>query len=152
MGMGRPHIARLAHKYLIPSPPFVVRVRSPPEPCSCLECRFFDDDTSKQQFHCEKCGICRVGGRENFFHCDRCGCCYNASLKHNHICVERSLHQDCPVCAEVRRASCMRHLHLLRTAVRLARPLIPHEWPARGVPSERGVTGAETMNAAALVC
>jgi hypothetical protein len=32
------------------------------------ECRFFDDDVRKGQFHCAKCGICRVGGRDNFFH------------------------------------------------------------------------------------
>jgi len=35
---------------------------------TCLECRFFDDDVRKGQFHCDKCGICRVGGRDNFFH------------------------------------------------------------------------------------
>ena len=29
----------------------------------CLPCRFYDDDTSKGQFHCDGCGICRVGGR-----------------------------------------------------------------------------------------
>jgi hypothetical protein len=29
--------------------------------------------TKKQQYHCDACGICRIGGRENFFHCDRCG-------------------------------------------------------------------------------
>ena len=46
----------------------------------CMDCRFFDDDLSRQQFHCNKCGICRVGGRENFFHCDECGCCYSNSL------------------------------------------------------------------------
>jgi RING finger/CHY zinc finger protein 1 len=28
-----------------------------------------DDDISKEQFHCDLCGICRVGGRQNFFHC-----------------------------------------------------------------------------------
>lgn len=27
----------------------------------CLHCNLFDDDTSKKQFHCDKCGICRVG-------------------------------------------------------------------------------------------
>ena len=32
------------------------------------ECRFYDDDVRKGQFHCDKCGICRVGGRDNFFH------------------------------------------------------------------------------------
>lgn len=39
--------------------------------------QFFDDDVSKQQFHCDDCGICRVGGRQNFFHCATCGCCYS---------------------------------------------------------------------------
>ncbi len=48
---------------------------------SCLKCNFFDDDTSKQQFHCDLCGLCRVGGAENFFHCNRCGCCYGKSLQ-----------------------------------------------------------------------
>lgn len=66
----------------------------------CSKCKFFDDDTSKQQFHCDKCGICRTGGRENFFHCDRCGCCYSVLLREGHNCVEKSMHQDCPVCME----------------------------------------------------
>ncbi|KAH7423639.1 hypothetical protein KP509_12G065500 [Ceratopteris richardii] len=26
------------------------------------KCKFFDDDVSKQHFHCDKCGICRLGG------------------------------------------------------------------------------------------
>ena len=48
---------------------------------SCLKCCFFDDDLEKQQFHCEACGICRVGGASNFFHCNTCGCCYANSLQ-----------------------------------------------------------------------
>ncbi|KAK9086563.1 hypothetical protein Syun_028957 [Stephania yunnanensis] len=39
----------------------------------CDVCVFYDDDTTKGQFHCKECGICRFGGRENFFHCQRCG-------------------------------------------------------------------------------
>ncbi|RYR14450.1 hypothetical protein HN51_066594 [Arachis hypogaea] len=27
----------------------------------------------KQQFHCDDCRICRVGGQENYFHCEKCG-------------------------------------------------------------------------------
>ncbi|KAK9825066.1 hypothetical protein WJX74_005833 [Apatococcus lobatus] len=67
---------------------------------SCLKCNFFDDDTSKQQFHCDLCGLCRVGGAENYFHCHRCGCCYGKSLRDNHVCVENSMKQDCPICVE----------------------------------------------------
>lgn len=48
---------------------------------TCLKCCFFEDDISKQQFHCAACGICRVGGRQNFFHCHTCGCCYATSLQ-----------------------------------------------------------------------
>ncbi|KAH7432042.1 hypothetical protein KP509_07G005500 [Ceratopteris richardii] len=66
----------------------------------CSKCKFFDDDVSKQQFHCDKCGICRVGGKENFFHCEKCGCCYSVSLQNKHICVEKSMEQNCPICYE----------------------------------------------------
>lgn len=48
---------------------------------SCLKCCFFEDNTTKQQFHCAACGICRVGGVDNFFHCHTCGCCYATSLQ-----------------------------------------------------------------------
>ncbi|XP_039117493.1 probable E3 ubiquitin-protein ligase RZFP34 isoform X1 [Dioscorea cayenensis subsp. rotundata] len=66
----------------------------------CATCKLFDDDTSKQQYHCNGCGICRIGGRENFFHCFRCGCCYSVLLKNSHACVEGAMHHDCPVCFE----------------------------------------------------
>lgn len=66
----------------------------------CSKCKFFDDDISKEQFHCDACGICRVGGKENFFHCERCGCCYTTSLQNKHICVENSMEHNCPVCFE----------------------------------------------------
>ncbi|XP_057985916.1 LOW QUALITY PROTEIN: probable E3 ubiquitin-protein ligase RZFP34 [Hevea brasiliensis] len=66
----------------------------------CETCKLFDDDTSKKQYHCDGCGICRIGGRENFFHCYNCGCCYSILLKNNHPCVEGAMQHDCPVCFE----------------------------------------------------
>ncbi|PKI41675.1 hypothetical protein CRG98_037928 [Punica granatum] len=66
----------------------------------CSICKFYDDETAKQQFHCDECGICRVGGRENFFHCPTCGSCYTISLRDNHLCVENSMKGHCPVCYE----------------------------------------------------
>eukprot|EP00271_Cylindrocystis_brebissonii_P006683 TRINITY_DN19448_c0_g1_i1.p1 TRINITY_DN19448_c0_g1~~TRINITY_DN19448_c0_g1_i1.p1 ORF type:complete len:330 (+),score=49.32 TRINITY_DN19448_c0_g1_i1:271-1260(+) len=67
----------------------------------CATCKFYDDDVKKEQFHCNLCGICRIGGKDNFFHCNRCGCCYALELQRNgHACVENSMHQDCPVCFE----------------------------------------------------
>ncbi|XP_064626311.1 RING finger and CHY zinc finger domain-containing protein 1-like [Lineus longissimus] len=67
---------------------------------SCLVCRLFDD-TDRQQYHCDDCGICRVGGRENFFHCTKCNLCLGITLKGSHKCVENSSHSNCPVCLEL---------------------------------------------------
>jgi RING finger/CHY zinc finger protein 1 len=66
----------------------------------CPICKFFDDDLSKGVFHCDGCGICRVGGRENFFHCSACGCCYAVQLRSNHKCISGAMHHNCPVCLE----------------------------------------------------
>eukprot|EP00439_Symbiodinium_sp_Y106_P085176 s1599_g27.t2 len=78
------------------------------EVCSCLfaayfcpECNFWDDDgLRKKVFHCAKCGLCRVGGRENYFHCDACGSCYPSEIKDSHICVENAMRRNCPVCLQ----------------------------------------------------
>ncbi|KAK9124120.1 hypothetical protein Sjap_013722 [Stephania japonica] len=66
----------------------------------CAKCNFFDDNISKLQYHCDGCGICRVGGKEKYFHCYRCGSCYDKSLEDCHPCVERAMHHNCPVCFE----------------------------------------------------
>ncbi|KAL6210438.1 hypothetical protein ACLB2K_015670 [Fragaria x ananassa] len=66
----------------------------------CDICKFFDDDTMKEHFHCHECGICRVGGRDNFFHCQKCGSCYGVDLRSNHNCIENSMKSQCPVCYE----------------------------------------------------
>ena len=50
-------------------------------------CKFFDDEFLKKKiFHCDKCGICRVGGREATFHCDPCGACLGIGLLGKHEC------------------------------------------------------------------
>ncbi|CAN0919990.1 E3 ubiquitin-protein ligase MIEL1 [Linum grandiflorum] len=67
----------------------------------CEVCKFYDDDVGKEQFHCDKCGICRVGGHSNYFHCDKCGSCYQMNLRNNHSCVENSMKNYCPICYEV---------------------------------------------------
>ncbi|XP_039058242.1 E3 ubiquitin-protein ligase MIEL1-like isoform X2 [Hibiscus syriacus] len=66
----------------------------------CDICKFFDDDTEKEHFHCHECGICRVGGQANFFHCKKCGSCYSIALQGNHFCVENSMRHHCPICYE----------------------------------------------------
>ena len=51
----------------------------------CPTCSLYDDKAAeKGVFHCDGCGICRVGGRDNFFHCDTCGLCLGLALKDSH--------------------------------------------------------------------
>jgi len=65
----------------------------------CYECKLYDDE-DKQQFHCDGCGICRVGGRSKYFHCDKCDMCLPNHLKNAHKCVEKVSRSNCPVCQE----------------------------------------------------
>lgn len=51
-------------------------------------------------YHCEKCGFCRVGGRENFRHCDDCGMCIDSLLFDDHNCKAGKYMSNCPVCQE----------------------------------------------------
>ena len=66
----------------------------------CAKCPFYDDDTTKEIYHCDDCGICRIGGREKYFHCTTCGSCYSIELQGNHKCIEQAMHQNCHVCFE----------------------------------------------------
>ena len=50
-----------------------------------------------EPYHCEKCGFCRVGGRENFRHCDDCGMCIDAFLFEDHNC-SKCPHYACLSC------------------------------------------------------
>jgi RING finger/CHY zinc finger protein 1 len=49
----------------------------------CRICRFYENK-DRGQFHCEGCGICRVGGRDRHRHCDICRVCYNVDFFSTH--------------------------------------------------------------------
>ncbi|KAK6940925.1 RCHY1, zinc-ribbon [Dillenia turbinata] len=92
----------------------------------CGVCKFYDDDTTKQQFHCDDCGICRLvldkfltsiyelgdvktsstaGNVFSIFFsvvnsCKSTGSCYSVDLLDNHLCVENSMKNCCPICYE----------------------------------------------------
>ena len=51
-------------------------------------------------YHCEDCGFCRVGGRENFRHCHDCGMCIDTLLFEDHNCRAGNYMSNCPVCQE----------------------------------------------------
>ena len=55
---------------------------------------------SKRPFHCDKCGFCRVGGRENYRHCDQCCMCISNAPNSSHSCMADKYKNSCPVCRE----------------------------------------------------
>ncbi|CAZ79240.1 unnamed protein product [Tuber melanosporum] len=68
----------------------------------CDKCKLWDDDPDKSIYHCNDCGICRIGKGlgKDFFHCKKCGVCMSISLEGEHRCIERSTECDCPICGE----------------------------------------------------
>ena len=64
----------------------------------CRICNLFDN-TDKKQFHCKDCGICRVGGKDNYFHCDKCNICILIIEKNTHKCMN-IIDYNCPICLE----------------------------------------------------
>ncbi|KAL9129088.1 MAG: hypothetical protein Q9217_002360 [Psora testacea] len=68
----------------------------------CHVCKLWDDDPQKSIYHCNDCGICRVGQGlgKDFFHCKTCCVCMSISIRDTHRCIERSTDCDCPICGE----------------------------------------------------
>jgi RING finger/CHY zinc finger protein 1 len=65
----------------------------------CATCVFLDD-VDKGQYHCDKCGICRVGGAEHHTHCDKCGICVKTAILESHVCLSNAARLDCSICLE----------------------------------------------------
>ncbi|TID13543.1 hypothetical protein CANINC_004901 [Pichia inconspicua] len=68
----------------------------------CSVCKLFDNDTTKNIYHCDKCGICRLGLglNQDYFHCDSCNACISIELRTKHVCIENSTKSNCPICDE----------------------------------------------------
>lgn len=66
----------------------------------CSVCKFHDDDLEKDVYHCDPCGICRVGKKEENSHCSRCDSCVPKEVAQSHPCVPESTKGTCPVCLE----------------------------------------------------
>lgn len=63
----------------------------------CEICRLYDDTPNKHLYHCDKCGICRVG-KDNY-HCDTCNACVSPGKDNKkHRCVKGALDACCPCC------------------------------------------------------
>ncbi|KAL1916101.1 uncharacterized protein VTP21DRAFT_6105 [Calcarisporiella thermophila] len=65
----------------------------------CTKCKLWDD-SEKNIYHCDACGICRIGREQEYFHCGKCNACMPVKMRGNHRCIERNLEQDCPICGE----------------------------------------------------
>jgi hypothetical protein len=65
----------------------------------CRICKFFDN-SGKEVFHCEKCGICRAGAREDSVHCEKCNSCVRTKHAAAHKCHTDALRGNCPCCLE----------------------------------------------------
>lgn len=65
----------------------------------CRICKLFDDE--RQIYHCPYCNLCRVGKGLgiDYFHCMKCNACMAKSL-FVHVCREKCLEENCPICHE----------------------------------------------------
>ncbi|KAK9374105.1 uncharacterized protein V1513DRAFT_127132 [Lipomyces chichibuensis] len=68
----------------------------------CEKCKLWDDDPDKSIYHCNDCGICRIGEGlgKDFFHCKTCNVCMSVCLENSHRCIEHSTECNCPICGE----------------------------------------------------
>ena len=66
----------------------------------CGVCKLFDSTPGKSIYHCDKCGICRLGkglGIDNI-HCDECKACLTRETYGNHNCLHLYVLGTCPIC------------------------------------------------------
>jgi len=67
----------------------------------CDTCHLWDSEYEKKGvWHCDKCGICRQGGKKKFYHCDTCGGCFATSQRSTHRCIDGALRDNCAICTE----------------------------------------------------
>ena len=67
----------------------------------CEVCKLWDNDGIKKNiYHCQGCGICRIGPSNKYFHCEKCCACLPVSLRGNHTCVNGAMQNNCPICLE----------------------------------------------------
>ncbi|KAI1659277.1 zf-CHY-domain-containing protein [Daldinia decipiens] len=68
----------------------------------CNICKLWNDDPDKPVYHCNDCGICRIGRGigKDFYHCKTCCACIAIGQEKDHKCIERSIDCDCPICGD----------------------------------------------------
>jgi uncharacterized CHY-type Zn-finger protein len=64
---------------------------------SCKKCNIWCSKITNS-FHCNDCGICRQGKKEDYFHCNGCNICLSINCKDNHKCSKLDNNADCLIC------------------------------------------------------
>ena len=49
-------------------------------------------------YHCNDCGICRLGKKDDYIHCNKCNLCLKKNIYDNHPCKLNAKEQNCPIC------------------------------------------------------
>ena len=85
----------------------------------CEICRLWAS-SEFPKFHCEGCGFCHQGNREDFYHCEKCNGCFskNGEKEHAKFCRENLFDIDCPICFQnlktsVKASTLMRCGHMI---------------------------------------
>lgn len=63
----------------------------------CDKCRLFTD-ILQNQYHCDKCGFCRIAPEDGTTHCDKCDLCIPNLVYDKHPCKENAKEELCPIC------------------------------------------------------
>lgn len=68
----------------------------------CEKCKLYDNDINKNIYHCDDCGICRLGCGLgiDYFHCHGCNACISILLENDHQCMENRTKCNCPICGD----------------------------------------------------
>ncbi|KAK5171421.1 uncharacterized protein LTR77_004565 [Saxophila tyrrhenica] len=68
----------------------------------CPKCKLWDNDSNKRIYHCDDCGICRLGEGlgKDFVHCKKCDVCISIATSAAHTCVENATKGPCPLCLD----------------------------------------------------
>jgi len=66
----------------------------------CNVCHLYDNDKSHDIYHCPFCNVCRRGKGLGIdvFHCMKCNYCMSLDLQSSHVCREKALETNCPIC------------------------------------------------------
>ena len=64
---------------------------------TCLKCSLWSHKLDNI-FHCNKCGICRIGNKEIYKHCNKCNLCWKKNSFDTHNCKFDQSENDCAIC------------------------------------------------------